>query len=92
VRAVHATTGRTIELSDLSGVYPSQGIAEMTFAFEGKILGNADLTDSAKTAYFAPGNEPEDALRLHVAQVQGATQSDQEVHYRLLSTALDTTA
>lgn len=91
VRSVKTATGLTIQLDDLTGAYPSEGRAQMTFVFEGSILENPGSTNLVKTAFFAMGHEPSDALRQHVAQVADAGQPDQGTHFRLLPDTPDTT-
>lgn len=87
VRSVKTATGLIIQLDNLSGVYPAQENADMTFTFEGSTLANSDSARMARTAFFASGYEPDDALPQHVAQVADATQPDQETHFHLLTSA-----
>lgn len=74
VRETHEETGLSVELTDLTGVYLRPEEAEMVFVFAADVT-NGTLTkgpESAEFGYFASGDEPDNALPLHVERVADA--------------------
>ena len=84
-RSVESSIGINPKLSGLSGVYPSPNKPELTFSFTGETVGNPGLPPSVKTAYFAPGHEPEEAQPQHVSFVMDAAEPGKLPGFRLLS-------
>lgn len=94
--AVHATkssAGITARLSGLNGVYPSANKPEITFSFNAETSSAPGTSPTGESAYFAPGNEPEEALPQHLSFVLDAAEPADSPVFRLLEqTPLGTTA
>jgi hypothetical protein len=87
VRSLKISTGIETQLSGLSGVYPAPDKPEMTFCFSGEIGHHPALTPARESAFFVPGQEPDEAEPQHAAFVRDASDGNDGVTFRLSGTA-----
>lgn len=82
-REAREETGLEITLDELSGVYVKPG-NQMIFVFTATSVGGvlAPTEEAIEFAYFAPGEEPPDALPKHAARVADALGPDEVTLFR----------
>jgi ADP-ribose pyrophosphatase YjhB (NUDIX family) len=87
VREAKEETGLDVRLTDLSGVYVRPEKEEMVFVFSAEKTGGVLTTgpESAEFGYFAPGDEPENALPFHVERVADAITPRESTIFRTQS-------
>ncbi len=84
-RFLQRDAGIEAGLSGLGGVYPAADKAEMTFTFTAVAEESRPNSSPAReTAYFQPGDEPEEAPDQDVSFVQDAENPDEAISFRLL--------
>jgi len=85
LRETREETGLNISLQDLSGVYAKPAANEILFTFQATTAGGSlQVNDEAtEFAYFAPGDEPHNALPKHVQRVADALGPQQTTLFRL---------
>ncbi len=86
-REAREETGLTVRLTDLSGVYVKPATNEILFTFLGQSV-QAPLQTTAEAAefgYFAPGQEPANALPKQLQRAADALDPSQTTHFRLQS-------
>jgi 8-oxo-dGTP diphosphatase len=84
VRSLNSTLGMSVHLNGLSGVYPAPGDPQMTFVFSGSNSAKPTLAPALDTGYFAPGQEPKEAVPQHTALAADTSKNGEDVRFRLL--------
>jgi ADP-ribose pyrophosphatase YjhB (NUDIX family) len=80
VRETLEETGCTVQLTSLTGVYVKNQVAHIIFTFTAVIIAGELTTgpEAAAFAWFSPGEEPLNSLRLHKARVLDACRTSGE--------------
>ena len=85
VRCVKSSNGINAKLNGLGGIYPSPDKPEMTFAFTGEAVDDSGIIPTVESAYFAPGQEPEEAVPQHVSFVTDTPEAENQPIFRILN-------
>lgn len=94
IRETHEETGLQIGLSHLSGVYAKPAKNELIFSFQGTVQGGTlrPTDEAVEFAYFAPGEEPPNAIPKQVQRVADALGPRQTTIFRVQSDHADSGA
>lgn len=85
VRSIKNAQDVNFHLARLSGVYPSENSARMTFTFVAQFnSGQPELVNDSESSFFAIGTEPPSARHQHVVWVKDALDVEKEIQVRLI--------